>query len=47
MSRLGDATVVPDDGRWTLIFVRDLRHPPAAVWAALTQPFQPRGGPGR
>ena len=23
---------------WVLVTVRDLRHPPAAVWAALTQP---------
>jgi len=29
-----------DDGRWTLVFVRDLRHPPAKVWAALTEPGQ-------
>jgi uncharacterized protein YndB with AHSA1/START domain len=26
--------------RWTLVFVRDLRHPPRAVWAALTEPGQ-------
>ncbi|MGK5742171.1 SRPBCC family protein [Micromonospora sp. URMC 103] len=26
------------DGRATLVFVRDLRHPPATVWAALTDP---------
>ena len=25
-------------GRSTLVFVRDLRHPPVAVWATLTQP---------
>jgi uncharacterized protein YndB with AHSA1/START domain len=25
---------------WTLVFVRDLRHPPTAVWAALTEPGQ-------
>ncbi|HCU48251.1 MAG TPA: ATPase [Micromonosporaceae bacterium] len=24
--------------RWTLVFVRDLRHPPEKVWAALTEP---------
>jgi len=23
--------------RWTLVFVRELKHPPEAVWAALTQ----------
>ncbi|MEV8503211.1 SRPBCC family protein [Actinoplanes sp. NPDC051475] len=32
------AGVVPDDGRWALVFVRDLRHPPEQVWAALTDP---------
>lgn len=26
--------------RWTLVFVRDLRHPRESVWAALTQPGQ-------
>jgi len=26
--------------RWTLVFVRDLRHPPTKVWAALTEPAQ-------
>lgn len=28
--------------RWTLAFVRDLRHPPEKVWAALTDPAQLR-----
>lgn len=28
------------DGRWTLVFTRDLRHPPEKVWAALTEPGQ-------
>ncbi|MER7445094.1 SRPBCC family protein [Micromonospora avicenniae] len=28
------------DGGATLVLVRDLRHPPAAVWAALTEPGQ-------
>jgi uncharacterized protein YndB with AHSA1/START domain len=27
-----------DGDRWTLVFVRDLRHPPEKVWAALTEP---------
>lgn len=27
-----------DGDRWTLVFVRDLASPPAAVWAALTDP---------
>ncbi|MEU4220778.1 SRPBCC family protein [Actinoplanes sp. NPDC026623] len=34
----GGASVAPAGDRWSLIFVRDLRHPPAAVWAALTDP---------
>ena len=29
-----------DEDRWTLVFVRDLRHPPAKVWTAL-RPFWP------
>ncbi|MER7211317.1 SRPBCC family protein [Streptosporangium sp. NPDC000239] len=29
-----------DGGRWTLVFVRDLRHSPESVWAALTDPAQ-------
>jgi uncharacterized protein YndB with AHSA1/START domain len=28
--------------QWSLIFVRDLRHPPEKVWAALTEPDQLR-----
>lgn len=28
-----------EDG-WTLVFTRDLRHPPEKVWAALTEPGQ-------
>ncbi len=35
---LADATLTPDGDAWTLVFVRDLRHPPAAVWSALTDP---------
>lgn len=38
---LADVTAHPaDDGRWTLVFTRDLRHPPEKVWAALTEPGQ-------
>lgn len=38
---LSDVAVRPaEDGRYTLTFVRDLRHPPAKVWAALTEPEQ-------
>jgi len=29
-----------DGDRWLLVFVRDLRHQPEAVWDALTQPAQ-------
>jgi uncharacterized protein YndB with AHSA1/START domain len=32
----------PSGGRWTLVFVRDLHHPPDKVWAALTDPTQLR-----
>ncbi|MFI7488592.1 SRPBCC family protein [Micromonospora echinaurantiaca] len=32
----------PADGGATLVFVRDLRHPPEAVWAALTDPARLR-----
>ncbi|WP_144124516.1 SRPBCC family protein [Catellatospora sichuanensis] len=30
----------PSGGRWTLVLQRDLAHPPAKVWAALTEPGQ-------
>ncbi|MEU4594132.1 SRPBCC family protein [Micromonospora aurantiaca (nom. illeg.)] len=30
----------PANDRWDLVFVRDLRHPPETVWAALTDPDQ-------
>lgn len=29
---------VRQEGRWTLVFVRELRHPPSKVWVALTDP---------
>ncbi|HWC81551.1 MAG TPA: SRPBCC family protein [Pseudonocardiaceae bacterium] len=29
-----------DQAPWTLVFVRDLHHPPAKVWSALTDPAQ-------
>ena len=35
-----DASVVPDGDAWTLIFIRDFRHPPKTVWAALTDPAE-------
>jgi uncharacterized protein YndB with AHSA1/START domain len=34
------AEVKKDGDKWTLVLVRDLRHPPAAVWQALTDPAQ-------
>jgi uncharacterized protein YndB with AHSA1/START domain len=33
-----DAEVRKEGDRWTLVLVRDLRHPPAKVWQALTDP---------
>jgi uncharacterized protein YndB with AHSA1/START domain len=36
------AEVRKDRDKWTLILVRDLRHPPAKVWEALTEPAQLR-----
>ncbi len=33
-----DADVRRDGSRWTLVFVRQLRHPPSKVWLALTDP---------
>ena len=35
-----DASVVPDGDGWTLIFIRELKHPPAAVWRALVDPAE-------
>ena len=37
------AEVRKDGERWTLVLVRDLRHPPAKVWKALTDPEELRG----
>jgi uncharacterized protein YndB with AHSA1/START domain len=37
------ADVRKDEGeQWTLVLVRELRHPPAKVWSALTDPEQLR-----
>ena len=33
-----DAEVRKDGDHWTLVLVRELRHPPAKVWKALTDP---------
>src|SRR5437762_4286184 len=32
------AAIRKDGEKWTLVLVRDLRHPPARVWQALTDP---------
>lgn len=37
---LADVQCRADADRWTLIFVRELRHSPEKVWAALTDPEQ-------
>ena len=36
------AEIRKDGERWTLILVRELRHPPETVWHALTDPAQLR-----
>jgi uncharacterized protein YndB with AHSA1/START domain len=36
------ATVSKEADRWTLVVVRELRHAPAKVWSALTDPQQLR-----
>jgi uncharacterized protein YndB with AHSA1/START domain len=36
------ADIRKDGERWTLVLVRELRHPPARVWEALTDPAQLR-----
>jgi uncharacterized protein YndB with AHSA1/START domain len=33
-----DAEVRQEGSRWTLVFIRELRHPPSRVWEALTDP---------
>src|SRR5512140_2792242 len=37
-----EARVQKDGDKWTLILVRELRHPPEQVWRALTDPAQLR-----
>jgi len=37
-----NADVRKDGDRWTLVLVRELRHPPAKVWKALTDPAELR-----
>jgi uncharacterized protein YndB with AHSA1/START domain len=38
----GDATVEKNGAHFTLVFVRELRHPPDKVWRALTEPSELR-----
>ena len=38
----GGAEVQKDGDNWTLVLVRELRHPPERVWQALTDPAQLR-----
>ncbi len=37
---LAEVDCLAGEDRWTLVFVRTLRHPPEKVWAALTEPAQ-------
>lgn len=37
---LSEVDIAPSGDRWTLIAVRQLRHAPEKVWAALTDPAQ-------
>ena len=37
---LADVSAHSDGDGWTLVFVRELAHPPARVWSALTEPDQ-------
>jgi uncharacterized protein YndB with AHSA1/START domain len=37
-----DVHATEQHGRWTLVFVRELRHAPEKVWRALTDPAQLR-----
>jgi uncharacterized protein YndB with AHSA1/START domain len=40
---LADVAYTAHDDRWTLVFVRELGHPPERVWAALTEPGELAG----
>jgi uncharacterized protein YndB with AHSA1/START domain len=39
---VSEATAQRDRDRWTLVMVREMKQPPARVWAALTDPAQLR-----
>ena len=38
-----DATAESTEDGWTLVLVRELKHPPARVWTALTEPAELAG----
>ena len=38
----GEAAMHKEDEHWTVVMVRELKHTPAAVWEALTDPAQLR-----
>lgn len=40
---LAEVEAQQDGDRWTLVFVRELRHAPQKVWRALTDPAELRG----
>ena len=40
--RAAGSEVRKDGDKWTLVLVRELRHPPAKVWQALTDPTELR-----
>jgi uncharacterized protein YndB with AHSA1/START domain len=42
MTTPGDVTYRAEGDRWTLVFVRELGHPPERVWRALTEPEELR-----
>ena len=41
-ARPAGARCEKDGEKWTLVLVRELRHPPKKVWQALTDPAQLR-----
>ncbi|MFO0728522.1 MAG: SRPBCC family protein [Myxococcota bacterium] len=36
--KAGGAEIQKDGDKWTLLIVRELRHPPTRVWTAITEP---------
>ena len=39
------AEIEKDGDTWTLVLIRDLRHPPAKVWEAITERHDVSGAP--